>query len=301
LGPHLTRADLREPIDIAAFVSCSVSPPREAVMRQNFQPKPKVEPARKPAQAAQARTKPPATDAAQKGTRSQAPAPVGRGYAQQAAAVRPAGPKPRASLPGGRGPSLGGAEDVGGPMGRVFNRILGVDEGRTDTGAMSFTRDQLKAYLDGKLALAEGEWFRGKKLDGVADKMMEMLDKDKDGQVSWPEFQVFEDQIAAALAPAAKPGDTPEQVATAAGQQFDSMDAGPKDGQLAFGEIQDASMKALPPNTDHADLIAQLGARIALDAGDKDERGAAVKDRKLSRQEWTGAASEIAARKQMQR
>ena len=74
---------------------------------------------------------------------------------------------------------------VSGPLGRTFNRILGKADNAADTADMAFNRDLLKRYLDSDLQLAEGEWWRGKKLNGVADALMETLDKDGDGSVSW--------------------------------------------------------------------------------------------------------------------
>ena len=173
---------------------------------------------------------------------------------------------------------------VDGPMGRVYIRIAG------SADAAGFDRTQLHNYLDKTLMLADGEWFRGAKLDGVADKLMEQLDVNKDGIVSWSEFKAFEAQTLATVAPGATDAGT---AATAAGGRFDQLDSS-KNGQLSYGELQAGTMAQLPKGTDHADLIAQLAARIALDAVDTDQRGKAVADRSLSRNEWTTAAKEMA-------
>jgi EF hand len=186
---------------------------------------------------------------------------------------------------------------VSGPMGRVFNRILGQADTASNTAGMKFDKAQLQAYLDRRLQLAEGEFFRGKKLDGVADALMAQLDLDKDGRVGWSEFQVFEQQTLETMAPGLKAGASSDQVRASAGGRFDALDTNQKDGKLSFDELQSGTKKALPEDTDHKDLVAQLGARIALDAVDTDQKNSAVKDRSLGRGEWTDAAIAMAARR----
>ncbi len=172
---------------------------------------------------------------------------------------------------------------VDGPMGRVYTRIAG----RAD--APGFSRAQLRTYLDTTLKLAEGEFFRGAKLDGVADKLMEQLDVDRDGMVSWREFQAFEAQTLGTVAPGARDRASAE---AAAGKRFGELDQN-RDGSLGYDELQAGTRAALPEGTNHADLIAQLAARIALDAVDTDQRGTDLKKRGLSRGEWTTAAREM--------
>ncbi len=184
-------------------------------------------------------------------------------------------------------------QQVRGPLGRTFNRVLGVKDTRTDTASMAFSRGQLKAYLDAQLQLADGEWFRGKKLDGVADALMAQMDKDKDGQVAWSEFQSFRQDILKVLAPDAKDGASPEEVAQGASQTFGGIDEDGS-GSLEMGELQSANRESMPEGTDHPDLVAQLGARMAIDAVDTDERSEKVSDRRLSRQEWIAAARALA-------
>jgi hypothetical protein len=198
--------------------------------------------------------------------------------------------KPQASKSGG---------DVTGPIGRIFNRILGVQENRSDTANLAFNKQQLRAYLDGRLQLAEGEFFRGAKLDGVADKLMQMLDSDSNGLVTWGEFQTFRMEVLGQLAPGIAPGASEADTRKAAGAQFASLDkqAGGKpgrDGKLGMAELAAGVKGKLPKDTDHADLVAQLGARIALDAGDTDQRGEPVKKRELTLEEWVQAAAQLA-------
>ena len=45
----------------------------------------------------------------------------------------------------------------------------------------------------------EGEWFRGPKLDGVAESRVNELDEDGDGRVDWLEFGDLIAQVGAPL------------------------------------------------------------------------------------------------------
>lgn len=182
-------------------------------------------------------------------------------------------------------------ELVTGAFGRVFNRMLGVEEDRTDTASMAVTGDALRRYLDQDLQLAEGEWFRGKKLDGVRDALIEQLDKDGDGAISWSEFGGFQAQTLELLAPGHSGGEA--EAAEAARGTFSQFDRG-SDGSIGYDDMFAGTRSQLPQDTDHLDLVAQLGARIALDAGDQDQRSQDVKDRELSVEEWTQAARELA-------
>lgn len=177
-------------------------------------------------------------------------------------------------------------------MGRTFNRILRVRENRTDTQDMAFSRDQLKEFLDNGLQLAEGEWFRGAKLDGVTDALMERLDRDATGTVTWDEFQEFERSVVDVIAPALAENPTAEQVELAASGTFEQADTS-GDGQLTLEELQGATKQGLPEGTEHADLVAQLGARMAMDAADQDQREQSVARRRLSRTEWAKAARQL--------
>lgn len=179
-----------------------------------------------------------------------------------------------------------------GPMGRTFNRILQVRENRSDTQDMAFNREQLKEFLDNGLQLAEGEWFRGAKLDGVTDALMERLDLDATGTVSWEEFQEFERSVVDVIAPALAENPTAAQVELAASGTFAQADTS-GDGQLTLEELQASTRESLPEGADHADLIAQLGARMAVDGVDQDQREQKVARRRLSRTEWIQAAKQL--------
>lgn len=179
-----------------------------------------------------------------------------------------------------------------GPMGRTFNRILKVREARTDTQDMAFNRAQLKEFLDNGLQLAEGEWFRGAKLDGVTDALMEQLDVAQDGMVDWQEFQEFERSVIDVIAPALSENPTAEQVEMAASGTFARADTS-GDGQVTLEELKSTTKETLPGGTEHADLVAQLGARMAVDGIDEDQRDQKVARRTLSRNEWVQAAKQL--------
>ncbi|MFT5585380.1 MAG: hypothetical protein ACI9VR_002969 [Cognaticolwellia sp.] len=179
-----------------------------------------------------------------------------------------------------------------GPMGRTFNRILKVREARTDTQDMAFSRAQLKEFLDNGLQLAEGEWFRGAKLDGVTDALMDRLDVAQDGMVDWEEFQEFERSVVDVIAPALGENPTAEQVEMAASGTFARADTS-GDGQVTLDELQSTTKQTLPGETEHIDLVAQLGARMAIDGVDEDQRHDKVARRSLSRNEWVQAAKQL--------
>ena len=183
---------------------------------------------------------------------------------------------------------------VDGPMGRVFNRILGVEENRNDTGQASFTVEALEDYLEHTLSFARDEWFRGKKISGAAEALMGELDSGGDGQVDWLEFQDFRAQTLSSLAPDSKMGDDAASVTASARTNFSEMDSGREPGALGFSEIQNGARAALPQGTEHLDLVSQLAARIALDAVDTDQRELPIERRTLSQEEWESAARQMA-------
>ena len=201
---------------------------------------------------------------------------------------------PAVTQSGGNGAAVDRLKKVSGPIGRVWNHILGQPDGATNTGGSSIDQAMVRAYLDKRLGLAEGEMFRGKKLDGVAEKLVTQFDKDGDGRVDWPEFQEFESQIFAMLAPGGDKAGA--DVAGAASAQFGKVD-GSGDQKADLEEVQAMNKAALPKGTDYPDLVAQLGARVAIDAADKDEGGKPIGQRTLSKDEWSSAATETANRR----
>lgn len=183
---------------------------------------------------------------------------------------------------------------VSGPIGRVWNHVIGQPEGATDTDGAVADRAMIRAYLDNRLKFADGEWFRGKKLDGVTDKLISTLDTNKDGKIQWPEFKAYEDEIFKQLAPGANAAGSAGSVKKAANAGFDAADkAG--DGALSMDDISKSAQSKLPEGTDNADLIGQLAGRVTIDAVDRDEGKKPIADRSISKGEWSGAAEEIAS------
>lgn len=180
-------------------------------------------------------------------------------------------------------PPSPGPEAVSGPMGRVWNRMLGRPDTATDTATLKVTLAQVRAYLE-RIGLAEGEMFRGAKLDGVSEGLLGQYDTDKDGKLSWAEFRAFEAQLTVILAGGSDLGK--------AGAHHTKTDTN-RDGQASLGEVQASTKAQLPKGTDHADLVAQAGARVTVDALDTDQRDKAVSQRTLSAAEWQKGAEEL--------
>ncbi len=181
---------------------------------------------------------------------------------------------------------------VSGPIGRVWNHVLGKPEGATDTDGAVADRAMIRAYLDTRLKFAEGEWFRGKKLDGVTDKLIATLDTNKDGKIQWPEFKLYEAQIFAQLAPGANAAGSAGSVKNASTKGFAAADTA-GDGSLSLEDLSTSAQSKLPEGTENADLIGQLAGRVTIDAVDRDENQKPISERSISKGEWTGAAEEI--------
>lgn|GEM_PF-2642062 len=180
---------------------------------------------------------------------------------------------------------------VDGPVGRLFNRVCGVEESRTDTACLTFVQAQLEAYLDTELQMSENEWFRGLKLTGIAEALMSNLDTNGDGLVGWEEFKFFENEILDQVAPGLEEGATGDEVEAAASNRFDDLSG--TQGELGYKTLNSRADEAIPPDMEHRGLLAQLAARITIDALDRDERNKPVAERSLSPEEWAGGAREI--------
>jgi len=181
-------------------------------------------------------------------------------------------------------------DEKGGPIGRLYDRISGGSEG-------GFSMDTIRDYLDDDLQLCEGEFFRGWKLDGSAESLLEQLDSDKSKSVDWSEFGAFRGPVLDAIAPGLSADATDEDVTKASLTSFAGIDGKDGDGVLTLKEIQKAARAMLPEGTENPGVVAQLGARVAMDAADTDERDKKVAKRSLSQQEWTQAALEMQMRR----
>jgi hypothetical protein len=180
-----------------------------------------------------------------------------------------------------------------GPIGRLFDRITG----ESDEGASMST---LRKYLDTELDLCEGEFFRGWKLDGSSESLMEMLDANEDKEVTADEFSAFRGPVLGAIAPGLSEDATDDEVLQAALASFGAIDGPDGDGSLTLQEIQSATKAMLPKDTEHPDVVSQLGARVAIDVIDTDQPDEKVAERELSQEEWTQAALAMQMRRREQ-
>jgi hypothetical protein len=181
--------------------------------------------------------------------------------------------------------------EVSGSLGRLFNRILGVDESSTDTGAMAFSLDQLKDYIKNQIDFAEGEFFRTAKISGVAQRMLLELDSNQDGLVDWPEFQGSVDRLCSMLGIEQEEA-TPEEVVEASDSSFQTI-AG-ESQEIGLTTLQSHVEESMPAETEHLDLVAQFAARMAIDLADTDQRDLPVAERSVSQDEWVNAAKDLA-------
>jgi len=180
---------------------------------------------------------------------------------------------------------------VEGALGRVFNRIAGVAESNTEAASLAFSEEQLKTYLNDQLGFAEGEWFRSAKVGGVAEKIMETLDADKDGKVTWVEFQTMVDDLRKHFVGDLSPSAGIAEMEAKASEIFAQLSGG--EGTVGYDSIKDETLKNLPEDQEHAKLIGQLAALMVLDIVDLDEREKAVRDRTVSQSEWLGAVNDF--------
>ena len=178
---------------------------------------------------------------------------------------------------------------VQGSLGRAFNRIAGVSESNTDAVGLAFSRDDLKTYIKDQLKFADGEWFRGTKIDGATDEIMSRLDGDRDGLVDWFEFQAMVAELKMSLLDGIGPDSGNAEVQKEATDLFAELSGGT--GSVGFEQMEWQTAQNLPPETEHRDLIAQLVALLIIDIVDVDEANKEVRDRTVSEGEWKGAVN----------
>ena len=180
---------------------------------------------------------------------------------------------------------------VEGALGRAFNRIAGVSESNQDSAGLGFTNADLQKYLDSELKLAEGEWFRSAKVSGVADKIMEVLDSDKDGEVSWLEFQAMVDNLRGQLVEGIGANASSADVQNRANELYGEFANG--GDAVDFKTLEAGVETQLPADLDHKGLVAQLAALMVIDIVDLDESDKAVRDRTITSGEWMGAVNDV--------
>jgi hypothetical protein len=180
---------------------------------------------------------------------------------------------------------------VTGSLGRAFNRIAGVSESNTDPTGLAFKESDLKTYLEEQLKFAQGEFFRSAKIGGVADKIMETLDADRDGRVDWIEFQTMVEEMKTYMIGELGPGAGSSEIQTKANELFAEVSGGEE--SVSFDRLQAATEEQLPEDTDHKSLVSQLAALMVIDIVDIDEAEKEVRDRTVSHSEWMGAVSDF--------
>lgn len=180
---------------------------------------------------------------------------------------------------------------VQGALGRAFNRIAGVSESNTSAEGLAFTNSDLTRYLEDHLKFAEGEWFRGTKIAGVADKIMEQLDADKDGDVTWIEFQTMVDEMRGHLIGEVGANASQADLQAKASELFTEMSGGA--GPMGFETIEAQSADKLPADQEHKSLVAQLAALMVIDIVDLDEAEKEVRDRHIDQSEWMSAVNDF--------
>ena len=179
---------------------------------------------------------------------------------------------------------------IEGAFGRVFNRIAGESESNSEAQNTSFNVEDVKRYLDVQLKLADGEMFRGTKVKGAAEAIVEELDANKDGEVTWAEFQAMRETMRANLVGelGANAGST--EIEAMANDLFHEMNNGE---EVDYDTMNEAAREKLPDGTKHAKLVAQLSALLVLDLVDLDEGHKPVREPSISEAEWMSSVQEF--------
>ena len=135
---------------------------------------------------------------------------------------------------------------IEGAFGRVFNRIAGESESNSEAQNTSFNVEDVKRYLDVQLKLADGEMFRGTKVKGAAEAIVEELDANKDGEVTWAEFQAMRETMRANLVGelGANAGST--EIEAMANDLFHEMNNGE---EVDYDTMNEAAREKLPDGT----------------------------------------------------
>ncbi len=118
----------------------------------------------------------------------------------------------------------------------------------------------------------------------VSTQFMEQLDKNKDEKVTWEEFHAVASQVMPADIFDAQGQVRPELV----DQVFAAMDLN-KDGGVTREELEKTTLDKLPEDTSHKGTVAEVAAKLGIDALDLN------KDGKITKNELLEAARAVAA------
>ncbi len=118
----------------------------------------------------------------------------------------------------------------------------------------------------------------------VANKFIEQLDTSGDEKVTLAEFKAIANQILPPTLFDEQGHVQPELV----DETFQTLDAN-KDGRITVAELEAGLLAQLPEDTDHKTIIAEVGAKMGVDALDLDRDGG------IQRGEMDTAAGAVAA------
>ena len=116
--------------------------------------------------------------------------------------------------------------------------------------------------------------------DKAKDGFMDKLDTDQSGGVTWGEFK----GVAADLLPASIKDDAGRIDAARVDETFRSFDAN-SDGGISEKELKDGTHARLPEGTSFRGTLAEVAAKLGMDALDADSDG------RVSRQEFENASA----------
>ena len=125
------------------------------------------------------------------------------------------------------------------------------------------SRDEVKGHLT---AIKVKAGFMGMVHSKVADKMMDGLDKNDDGLVTWAEFQ----SIASELLPDSLFDDNGAMRMELIQEHFAGFDRD-QDGSVSLDELKDGIKELLPEGTSHASVIADVAAKFMDNTLESDE------------------------------
>ena len=140
----------------------------------------------------------------------------------------------------------------------------------------SLSHNEIKEHL-GNVGVGGG-LFGGVIKNRAADAFVDQFDANNDRSVSWQEFQ----GQAANLMPQGIRGADGRINRDLASRTFEQMDSN-GNGSVSVGELQTTLRRELPRDTSHRDTVAEIGARLGVDALDENGNGS------VERSEFEGA------------
>ena len=145
----------------------------------------------------------------------------------------------------------------------LFARI----DGNKDQG---ISRQEVIAHLK---RVGIGGGFLGLVHSNTADSFMEKLDTNKDGNVTWAEFQA----VAAQVMPPDIFNDKGEVKPELVDEVYAAIDTD-KNNKVTQKELKAYSRKNLPEDTDFPDTTADVAAKLGIDALDLNRDGSITRD-----------------------